>query len=79
MAENNNHKIYKVSLTAVYGGEDDVDLNIMADSVFKSMKEADDRLMMLRIDTIKEQKSIPKVMQADINKIVEQAKSKMDK
>ncbi len=72
-------RIYKVTLTAVYNGGDDVDLNATADSMFKSMRDADDRLMMLRVDTIKEQKSIPKAMQADIDRVVEEARKKMGK
>lgn len=76
MADN---RIYKITLTAVYGGKDDVDLNATADSVFKSMRDDDPRLMMLRVDTIKEQKSIPKAMQADIDRVVEEAKKKLGK
>ncbi len=72
-------RIYKVTLTAVYNGGDDVDLNATADSMFKSMRDADDRLMMLRVDTIKEQKSIPKAMQADIDRVIEEARKKMGK
>lgn len=72
-------KIYKITLTAVYNGSDDVDLNAAADSVFKSMRDADPRLMMLRVDTIKEQKSIPKAMQADIDRIVEETRKKLGK
>ena len=76
MADN---RIYKITLTAVYSGKDDVDLNATADSVFKSMRDDDPRLMMLRVDTIKEQKSIPKAMQADIDRVVEEAKKKLGK
>ena len=76
MAEN---RIYKITLTAIYNGKYDVDLNATADSVFKSMKDADNRLMMLRVDTIKEQKSIPKAMQKDIDKIVEETRKKLGK
>ena len=72
-------RIYKITLTAIYNGKDDVDLNATADSVFKSMKDADSRLMMLRVDTIKEQKSIPKAMQNDIDKIVEETRKKLGK
>ena len=80
MAESKSkNRIYKVSLTAVYGGDEDIDLNGMADAVFKSMKDADDRLMMLRVDTIKQQKSVPKAMQADIDKIIDDMKKKANK
>ena len=72
-------RIYKITLTAIYNGSDDVDLNATADSVFKSMKDADNRLMMLRVDTIREQKSIPKAMQKDIDKIVEETRKKLGK
>ena len=80
MAESKSkNRVYKVSLTAVFGGDEDIDLNGMADAVFKSMKDVDDRLMMMRVDTIKQQKSIPKAMQADIDKIIDDMKKKANK
>lgn len=57
---------YRISVTAVYSGDGEIDPDAMSDRLFAAMSGMDKSLLAMRVESVKPLKSMPKAMQADI-------------